>query len=207
MVRKVVFMVLCATWLIGFGAGCGDIKRYLYEGFGRDRWQQPERVIKALGIRPGEQIADLGAGGGYFTFSLADVTGAGGTVYAVDIDEEMVEYVTTRTQAEGYMNIDTIVATYDDPMLPAQGIDLVFTCNTYHHIENRVAYFKHAKKYLRENGRVAIIDFEGKTWLQRLLGHITPATDIRTEMEAAGYRLVQDFDFLPKQNYQIFMVQ
>ncbi len=203
----VIYRLLTVIMLLTLSVGCGDIKRSLYEGFGRDGWQQAERVILALGIRSGEHIADLGAGGGYFTFRLADATGADGNVYAVDVDEDMVEYLETKIKAEGYTSVTTLVATYDDPMLPKQGVDLIFTCNTYHHVENRVAYFENVKKYLRASGRVAIIDFEGKTWLPRLFGHITPAADIRKEMEAAGYRLVQEFDFLPKQNFQIFMMQ
>ncbi len=205
--RNPIFRLLTVVLLMTFGVGCGDIKRSLYEGFQRDGWQQAERVILALGIRSGEHIADLGAGGGYFTFWLADATGTDGSVYAVDVDEEMVEYLDAKAKADGYTSITSVVATHDDPLLPEQGVDLIFTCNTYHHIENRVAYFERLKKYLRPRGRVAIIDFEGKTWLPRLFGHITPAADIRNEMEAAGYRLVQEFDFLPKQNFQIFMAQ
>jgi ubiquinone/menaquinone biosynthesis C-methylase UbiE len=206
-VNHVIYRLLTVILLLAVSTGCGDIKRSLYEGFQRDGWQQAERVILALGIRSGEHIADLGAGGGYFTFRLADATGSDGNVYGVDVDEEMVEYLETKTQAEGYANIETIVAKYDDPMLPEHGVDLIFTCNTYHHIENRVAYFEHVKKYLSAKGRIAIIDFEGKTWFLRLLGHITPAAEIQSDMEAAGYRLVQEFDFLPKQNFQIFMMQ
>lgn len=205
--NHVIYRLLTVILLLAVSTGCGDIKRSLYEGFQRDGWQQAERVILALGIRSGEHIADLGAGGGYFTFRLADATGADGKVYAVDVDEEMVEYVESKAQADGYTSITSVVATYDDPMLPEQGIDLIFTCNTFHHIDNRVVYFENVKKYLRARGRVAIIDFEGRTWFQRLFGHITPAADIRNEMETAGYRLVQEFNFLPKQNFQIFVAQ
>ena len=203
----VIYRLLTVTLLLTFSASCGDIKRSLYEGFQRDGWQQAERVILALGIRSGEHIADLGAGGGYFTFRLADETGVDGNVYAVDVDEDMVEYVETKAKADGYTTLMGIVATNNDSLLPEQGVDLIFTCNTYHHVKNRVAYFEHAKKHLRPRGRVAIIDFDDRAWFQRLFGHITPAADIRNEMEAAGYRLVQKFDFLPKQNFQIFMVQ
>ncbi len=119
----------------------------------------------------------------------------------------MVEYVEAKSQANGYTALIGLVATKNDSLLPEQGVDLIFTCNTYHHVENRVAYFEHAKKYLRPRGRVAIIDFDGRAWFQRLFGHITLAADIQNEMESAGYRLVQEFDFLPKQNFQIFMVQ
>ena len=67
--------------------GCAGLKRCAYEGFDRDDWQAPERVVEVLGIEPGDRIADVGAGGGYFTFRLADAVGAQGLVYAVDVDE------------------------------------------------------------------------------------------------------------------------
>ena len=205
--KRYVVHLLMGCLLIGLTGGCGDIKRSLYEGFQRDRWQQPERVIHALGIEPGEHIADIGAGGGYFTFRLADASSPAGKVYAADIDEDMIQLLEARTEEEGYLNITMIRSKYDDPLLSEQGVDLVFMCNTFHHLEDRVAYFETLKQYLHSRGRVAIIDFEGKTWFQRLFGHITPAVEVRKDMEAAGYRLVQDFDFLPKQNYQIFMIQ
>ena len=205
--RNNIVRLVTVVLLVGLTAGCGDLKRFLYEGFGRDGWQQPERVIKALGIRPGEHIADLGAGGGYFTFRLAEATGPAGNVYAADVDAEMIAHLEVRNQEEAYPNLRTVVATYRDPMLPQESIDLIFTCNTYHHVEERYAYFKNLQRFLRAKGRIAIIDFEGKTVFQRLFGHFTPAVDIRREMEVAGYRLVQEFDFLPKQNYQIFMVK
>ena len=71
----------------------GSWKRFAYEGFDRDSWQQPDAVIEALAIRPGSTVADIGAGGGYFSFRLADAVGPNGRVYAVDIDEDMVAYL------------------------------------------------------------------------------------------------------------------
>lgn len=94
---------------------------------------------------------------------------------------------------------------YDDPGLPQDGVDLIFTCDTYHHLENRSAYFEHAARYLRPGGRVAILDFSGKGWFVTLFGHFTPADVIRQEMEAAGYRLERSFDFIDRQSFQIFV--
>jgi len=76
--------------LLLFGStACTDIKKWAYEGFNRDEWQKPEEVIKALSIQPGDHVADLGSGSGYFTFRLADAVGPTGKVYAVDIDKDM----------------------------------------------------------------------------------------------------------------------
>lgn len=183
---------------------CTTLKRCSYEGIDRDAWQQPDRVVRSLEIQPGDRIADLGSGGGYFTFRLAQAVAPEGRVYAVDVDEELNDYVRGRAREEGQTNIEVILARYDDPLLPAEGVDLIFLSNVYHHIENRASYFRNAKKYLRDGGRIAIIEFNGQGWFAHLFGHYTPAEVIKEEMEAAGYRLSREFDFLSKQSFLVF---
>jgi len=172
----------------------------------RDRWQQPEVVVHSLALQSGNHVADLGAGGGYFTFRLADAVGPTGKVYAVDIDKGNLEYIASQAAKRGYRNVETVLAKPDDPLLPAQGIDLIFTCNTYHHLTDRTNYFQSAARYLRPSGRIAIIDLAGKSWLFRFLGHWTPRETSRREMEAAGYSLANDFDFLTRQTFQVFQM-
>jgi len=185
-------------------AGCTALKQCAYEGFNRDEWQHPERVIASLDLEQGQHVADLGSGSGYFTFRLAEAVGRTGKVYAVDVDPEMNEVVTQRAKDGGFDNIEVILAKYDDPSLPESGVDLIFSSNTYHHLEDRVAYFARAAKYLRPNGRVAIIDFNGEGWLHKLLPHWTAAVVIEGEMKEAGYSLDRRYDFLPKQHFLIF---
>ena len=186
------------------GAGCSSISRAFMNASWRDRWQHPEIVVHSLALQPGNQVADLGAGGGYFTFRLADAVGPTGKVYAVDIDKSNLEYIASQAAKRGYRNIETILAKPDDPLLPATGIDLIFTCNTYHHLTKRTAYFQSATRYLHPDGRVAIIDLNDKNWLFRLLGHWTPKETSRREMETAGYSLKDDFSFLDRQTFQVF---
>lgn len=185
-------------------AGCAQLKQCAYEGFNRDQWQQQDRVIQSLQIRPGERVADLGSGSGYFTLALAKAVGPAGRVYAVDVDKEMNELVAQRTNREGLNNVEVILAKPDDPLLPMAGIDLIFTSNTYHHIDNRVNYFANLRKYIRPNGRVAVIDFDRRGWLQGLWKHYTPSEFIKREMEQAGYKLQREFDFLDRQSFLIF---
>ncbi|HLN87408.1 MAG TPA: class I SAM-dependent methyltransferase [Candidatus Limnocylindrales bacterium] len=199
--KKFFAPVLFACCLL---AGCGKLKQWAYEGFNRDQWQQPEKVIAALTLRPGDQVADLGAGGGYFTFKLAKAVGSAGKVYAVDIDREMIDLIAQRAQKESVRNVETVVATADDPRLPTTGVDLIFTSNTYHHIGSRVAYFKNLQKYLRPGGRIAVLDLDRRAWIEGLLSHYTPIDVIKREMEQAGYAPQREFDFLDRQSFLIF---
>jgi arsenite methyltransferase len=172
----------------------------------RDAWQHPKAVIEALDIAPAAQIADLGAGGGYFTFPLAQAVGPQGRVYAVDIDDVGLTMIQREAKQRGVSNIVPILAAPDDPGLPPASVDLIFTCNTYHHLRSRVAYFRSLARALRPDGRVAIIDYKDEGWLAALLGHATSKDVVQHEMEAAGYRLLQDHEMLPKQHFQVFRV-
>ena len=177
---------------VGLLAGCSSFKRFSYEGFSRDEWQQPDRVIAALGIRPGDRVADLGAGSGYFTRRLARAVGSNGKVYAVDVDEKMNEYLRQRVAQAGISNVDVILGRFEDPLLPDGGVDLVLIVDTYHHLEDRPAYFRNLRRDLTPGGRVAVIDFDGrKGWFVRLLGHTTPREELLREMAEAGYQVAR----------------
>jgi ubiquinone/menaquinone biosynthesis C-methylase UbiE len=196
------FGPLVVALLIALG-GCTDIKRLAYEDFGdRDEWQESERVVESLGLAPGARVGDLGAGGGYFTFPIAEAVGPDGKVYAIDVDEGMLEYVREKAVQDGIANVETVLAAGGDPQLP-EPVDLLFTCNTYHHLEDRSAYFEAVRRYLRPGGRVAIIDYSGEGgFFERR--HSTPAETIQSEMEAAGYQLEKNVGFLERQSFLIF---
>jgi arsenite methyltransferase len=185
--RKLTAAGMACTLL--FAAGCATLKKCAYEGYGRDESQQPDRVVGALGIAPGDRVADLGSGSGYFTFRLADAVGPSGTVYAVDVDEDMAGMVRELARERGAKNVEVVLASPDDPKLAAGTIDLVFTSNTYHHIEDRVSYFDRLKRALSPRGRVAILDYgENANWFARWFGHNTPSGTVEAEMKEAGYR-------------------
>ena len=189
----------------GLLAGCAELKRLAYEGSSRDEWQQPERVVAALGIEPGDRVADLGSGSGYFTVRLAPAVGAGGRVYAVDVDAEMNEYLRKRLAEAGIENVEIVLGRFEDPQLPDGGVDLVVTVDTYHHIEERPAYFRNLKRDLAPGGRVAVIDYDGrKGWFVRLLGHYTPREELLREMREAGYEVAEEHDFIDRQTFVIF---
>lgn len=186
-------------------AGCSAWKRFIYEGFDRDEWQTPDEVIALLGVDEGAHVADVGAGGGYFTFKLASVVGDTGRVYAVDVDEDMVAYLKERAEAGGVANIEVIQGELHDPLLPDGRIDLAFTSNTYHHIEQRSDYFARLLADLAPGGRVAILELNDHSWFPRMFGHMTTKQTIVDEMTAAGYRLVDDFDIVERQHFLVFV--
>jgi arsenite methyltransferase len=200
----VIGAAVVAALVVGFVWGGGAIRRASYSGPFRARWQKPEQVLHTLDIRPGQRVADLGAGGGYFTFRLADAVGPTGKVYAIDIDEDMTDWVAAEAERRGYANVETILAEPADPHLPADGVDLIFTCDTYHHLEDRTAYFARLKPFLRPGGRVAVIDYNDNSFLPWLVGHVSPSNVVRVELGAAGYRIEQEYDFLPKQTFIVF---
>ena len=199
-INTVYLLILLCTLF----ASCSRLKQWAYQGGDRDQWQQPDKVIEALQIRQGAEIADLGAGGGYFTFHLAKATGSAGKVYAVDVDKGTNELIAEKAQKDGVDNVVTILAKANDPLLPKSGVDLIFTSNTYHHLDNRINYFSNLRQYLKPGGRVAIIDFDRRAWLEGLLRHYTPSEFIKREMEQAGYVLQLEPLFLDRQSFLVF---
>jgi len=184
-------------------ASCTDFMYRQMNDPSRDAWQKPKEVIEKLAITPGSLVADLGAGGGYFTWYLAAAVGPQGKVYAADIDETGLGIIQKEMANRGVTNVVPIRAEPADAKLP-EPVDLVFSCDTYHHMQNRVAYFQSLARYLKPDGRVAILDFRPHGFFAGLLGHGTAKEEIRREMEAAGYRLVADYDFIDRQNFQVF---
>ena len=189
--------VALALFAAALLSGCGAFKRLGYSPPGRDSQQQPERVVAALARAPGAQVADLGAGGGYFTFRLADAVGPTGRVYAVDVDPDMLSYLAKRVREEGRTNVEVVEAAPDDSRLPAASVDLVFLCNTYHHLTDRVTYFDALRARLRPDGRVAIVEYKSGN-------HGTSPDLIRGEMTRAGYAEVKEETFLAEQSFLIF---
>ena len=203
MMRRFLAWVLIGATL-ALVSGCGSCRRFGYGGIFRDSWQQPERVVESLALTPGSRVADLGAGGGYFTWYLAAAVGESGRVYAVDVDADMTSYIEEESREKGFANVQAILAEFDDPLIPEDGVDLIFLCNTYHHIEGQEEYFRSAAKYLRPGGRVAVVEPNGEGWFQGFFPHFVEPEVVRSEMEAAGYERVEDFDFLEHQSFQVF---
>jgi ubiquinone/menaquinone biosynthesis C-methylase UbiE len=168
----------------------------------RDAWQKPDEVLDALPLVPTAIIADLGAGTGYFSVRLAKKVPQG-KVYAVDIEPDMLRHLGERKHQEHLIGLQPVQASADDAHLP-EPVDLILVVDTYHHIDNRTAYFAKLKEMLRPDGRLAIIDFkvdapEGPPPEFRM-----PSEKVTAELEAAGYKLVATHPFLPRQYFLVF---
>lgn len=170
----------------------------------RNRWQQPEKVMQELNIKPGETIADLGSGPGYFTLRFARAVGPTGKVLAIDISPDMLAYLRKQARADHLANIETILAKPDNPELPPASVDMIFICDTLHHISNRVHYYPYLIRALKPSGRLVNIDFHKRTLpVGPPVGMKIAKAEMIKEAEAAGFHLVQHFNFL---EYQYFLV-
>ena len=198
--------VLALALVLSGCAGKVDVLRVATSG--RDGWQHPERVIEALEIQEGDRIAEVGAGSGYWIPWLSRAVGASGRVYAEDVDAESIEQLRELVEREGIDNVEVVLGEYHDPLLPDGEVDLVITSLTYHHIEDRPAFFSALRADLSNRGRVAHLDDRHDmavpfVWLQTD-GHWSDPESVRAEMAEAGYDRVADFDFLFSQSFQVF---
>ena len=176
----------------------------ILEGPDRDAWQMPDEVMDALGIADGAMVADLGAGGGWFTVRLARRVGPGGRVYAQDIQPQMIESISRRVNREGLTNVRTILGTADDPRLPA-ALDAVLIVGTYPEISDPVTLLRRVAASLKPTGRLGIVDFtlEGGGPGPPLEERIEPRAVVNNA-ERAGLRLLAHEHFLRYQYLLIF---
>jgi ubiquinone/menaquinone biosynthesis C-methylase UbiE len=183
--------------------GCTELTYQRMNDPSRDVWQKPQGVVEKLSITAGARVADLGAGGGYFTWHLSKAVGSRGTVYAVDIEEKAINMIFKEMVARGTPNVRPVRAEPHDPRLP-EPVDLVFSCNVYHDMQDRIDYFRSLASSLRPGGRVAILDFHPRGFFSGMFGHRTAKEEVRREMETAGYRLLNDYNVVDRQHFQIF---
>lgn len=189
-----------------------DIKQYLehLDSTERDRHQKPREVIEALKLKPGMAVADLGSGSGYFTRRFIEAVTETGKVYAVDVEPEMLKYAEESVvHMHRSYTAEFILARPDNPKLPYESIDLLFVCNTYHHLEDRTKYFFNAKSSLKAGGRIAIIDFypdERSGDLGFPKRHLVSQDTVIKELTDAGYTLDREHHFLPKQYFLEFIL-
>lgn len=176
----------------------------LLESPDRDVWQKPERIMDALGIADGSRVADVGAGGGWFTVRLARRVGPNGRVYAEDVQPQMLEATTRRAAREGLPNIRYIRGSATDPMLPADTLDAVLIIDAYGEIPNPLLFLQNVRASLKAGGRVGIVDYKREGGGPGPdLSRPDPAT-VESVARQAGLRLVARETFLPFQFFLVF---
>jgi ubiquinone/menaquinone biosynthesis C-methylase UbiE len=170
-----------------------------FESPERDAWQKPDAVVAWVGLGASQSLADIGAGTGYFSVRFARQAPRG-SILGVDIEPDMVRYMNERARRDGIANLTAILGATDAPRLPAP-VDVVFVCDTYHHIEQRTAYFQKVAASLKPAGRLIIVDFKAAdTPVGPPLAMRVAPSQIDTELAPAGFRRVRtDEQTLPHQ--------
>jgi SAM-dependent methyltransferase len=168
----------------------------------RDEWQRPEEVLDALNLGPAAWVADVGAGTGYFSARIARRIPEG-KLFAVDIEPDMVRYLGERANREHLGVLVPVLASATSSNVPEQ-VDLVLVVDTYHHIDDRIAYFAKLRASLRPGGRLAIVDFKADSPNGPPLEHRISAEQVTSELSSAGYSLLATHSFLPRQYFLVF---
>jgi ubiquinone/menaquinone biosynthesis C-methylase UbiE len=162
-------------------------------------------TIAALKIKPGEVVADLGAGSGAFTTFLATAVRPGGKVYAVDVDEDLLHFIEEKAIETGLGTyVQTVYGDYADPLLPAP-VDLAFINDVLHHIEQRAAYLKALAGYMKPTGRIALIDFHPEKGGHRNDPALQIAKDQAHALLAeAGYKPIEEVPLFDDKYFVIY---
>jgi cyclopropane fatty-acyl-phospholipid synthase-like methyltransferase len=176
----------------------GDLT--IFDSPGREERLQINRVMNMLGIEPGKNVADIGAGSGWFTVRAARHVTASGTVYAVDINTEAIEYITERARKEQLQNIKTILSKPDDPQLPSSSIDAVLLLKTYHEVAHPVVLLRNLRAALKPRAKIGIIDRNGNG-----ANHGVNKDVVIREVTQAGYKLLDSQDFVKADGMDYFL--
>ena len=176
------------------------------ERAGREQEQRPDEIIRTMGLKDGDVVADFGCGTGYFARRMARAVAPRGRVYAVDIQPEMLGLLERLVEKEGLTNVVPVLAEVDDPKLPAGALDWVLLVDVYHELQQPKATLARLREALAPNGRVAVIEYrlEGLTALHIREEHRMSPQQVLSEWEPAGFRLAARHEFLPTQHFFVF---
>jgi ubiquinone/menaquinone biosynthesis C-methylase UbiE len=182
-----------------------DVEKYVafLERADRASWQKPDEIVRALHLTGDEVIADVGAGSGYFTFRFAAALPRG-RVVAIDIEPEMIRHIHHKAMTEGIANVEPVLASGDDPQVPAAA-DIVFICDVLHHVSDRRAWLAHLHDEMKADGRLILVEFkEGDLPEGPPAAAKITRNELLTLMQDAGLVLSgEEKDLLP---YQVFLV-
>src|SRR5262249_48444006 len=154
--------------------------------------------LKLMNIKPGQVIVDIGAGSGYFTRRFASAIGPTGKAIGVEIDSAMVRAMNADARRLNLANYEARLVPPDDPMLVANSVDIIFLCDTYHHINDRVVYFAKVRRSLKPGGRLVVLD---SVRTKDNSDHSVVKEEVVDELARAGFRLAREFDLLLPRQY------
>ena len=167
----------------------------------REAEEAPTRAIAALEVRPGQVVADVGAGSGYYAMLLSKAVGAGGRVYATDIQPEMLALIKKKLESTRTSNVEVVLGTSTESRLPDRAIDLALMVDVYHELAQPQAFLRSLKRALKPDGRLVLIEFRKETaWVPIREEHKMTVREARLELEHEGYRFDRVIDVLPWQH-------
>ena len=169
----------------------------------RATWQKPAVLVRALGLRRGQVVAEIGSGPGYFTPRLARAVGPSGHVYAVDPEGAVLDVLRRRLARTGARNVTPVLSRDDDPLLPRGRCDAAVLINCYHHMHARVAFLRRLVAALSKNARVVNVDWDEKTEFGPSPKRRVPRARFLRDARRAGLRLVADRKLLPHQYFLV----
>jgi predicted methyltransferase len=177
----------------------------LLEGPDREKWQKPDQIMDALNIADGSTVADIGAGAGWFTIHLARRVGPRGTVYAQDVQRQMLEAIRRRVAKEGLVNVQPRLGEGSNPNLPAASLDAVLVVDVYPEVEDRVTFLRNLGSSLKPNGRIGIVNYKPGNGGPGPTGEgvRVDSAAVEVDAQAAGLRVLSRESSLP---YQYLLV-
>jgi len=170
----------------------------------REGEEKPSLVMQNLDLKPGDTVADIGAGSGYFSFLLAPLVPQG-KVLAVDIQQEMLDFVEGRKKLKKVANVETLLGTIEDTRLPEGGVDVVLMVDAYHEFSHPRQMMQSIVRGLAPGGRVVFLEYRGEDPAVPIKPlHKMTVKQLTREMEAVGLERVEVRDFLPIQHFVVF---
>jgi predicted methyltransferase len=187
--------VLLAAAVAGSGRAASQSERERHES-ARDTWQKTTEIFEAMGVRPGAHVADVGAGGGYFTVRLARAVGEAGRVLAVDVDGRALDRLRGRVEDERLRNVEIVRGEVDDPKLAPASIDAALIVNAYHEMDHHRSMLDHIRRALRPGGRLVIVEpiserARTKDRAAQTDSHEIAAEFVKQDAIEAGFRVVE----------------
>jgi ubiquinone/menaquinone biosynthesis C-methylase UbiE len=179
----------------------GALKRQLAPR--RAKWQKPTAVVRALGLRRGQVIAEVGSGPGYFTPRLARAVGPSGHVYALDPEPAVLDVMRKRIKQAGVRNVTPVLSRDDDPLLPNGRCDLAVIINVYHHMHGGPAFLRRLVSRLSRGARVINVDWDEKSEFGPPPKRRVPRARFLRDAKRAGLKLVAERAFLPHQYFLV----